>query len=225
MGIHDGHRQRIRDKYIKSDIKTFEDHEILELLLFYSVPYKDTNEIAHNLINHFGSLSGVFSASVSELTKVEGITQNSAVLISMIPKIMARATIKDISDISLDSVDALSAYCKSLFIGEVFETLKVICLDQKLKVLGCETISGGTTGTIEFSARKVIETAFKYKSDIIALAHNHPRGDISPSQADIAATNSLKTTLSAVGIKILDHIIVADGNALSMKSEGVLFDL
>lgn len=225
MGIHDGHRQRLRDKYANAGLERFEDHEVLELLLFYSIPYRDTNEIAHNLINHFGSIGGVFSASVNELTKVKGITQNSAVLISMIPKIMVRVKIKGASDIALDSVPTLTAYCKSLFLGEVVESLKVICLDQRLKVLGCETISGGTTGTIEFSARKIIETAFKYKSDIIALAHNHPRGETSPSQADIAATNSLKTTLSAVGIKLLDHIIVADGDALSMKGEGILFDL
>lgn len=225
MGIHDGHRQRLKERYVNEGLENFSDHEILELLLFYSIPQRDTNQIAHELINHFGSLGGVFTASVSDLTKIKDITQNTAVLITMIPKIIGKAKAEKISDLVLDNVDDLCKYCKSLFFFDRVEKLKIVCLDNKLRVIGVQTLSDGTAGRIKFDARQVVEVALKYKSDIIVLTHNHPRGDSMPSNSDVAATNSISTTLSAIGIKLLDHIIVSGDNARSMKNEGELFQI
>lgn len=225
MGVHDGHRNRLKERYNKEGLSNFQDHEVLELLLFYSIPQKDTNPIAHKLLEHFGSLGEVFNASVSELTKVDGITENSAVLISMIPKLMGKVKTKDYSKIPLDTADMLCKYCKNLFYSETTEKLRVVCLDNKLKVIGCEEVSSGTMGKIEFNARSIVEIAIKYRTDIVVLTHNHPRGASLPSNADLSATTSIKNILSSLGIKLLDHVIVGQNDVTSLKNDGFMFDL
>ena len=225
MGIHDGHRKRLRDRFRKEGLASFEDHNCLELLLFYSIPQKDTNPIAHKLLEHFGSLSNIFSATIEELCEVEGITENSAVLISMLPQLMKKVKVNDFSNAVVNSADVLCKYCKALFEGEVYEKIKVICLDNKLKVIGCDEIGSGTTGRLVFDLRKIVETAIKYKSDMIVIAHNHPKNNSLPSNADISATNMIKSTLQSLDMKLLDHIIVGEKDVTSLRDSGYMFDL
>ena len=225
MGLHDGHRKRLRERYRKEGLEHFEDHNCLELLLFYSIPQRDTNPIAHNLLSHFGSLTNVFSASVEELCKVEGITENSAVLISMIPKLMSKVDRTEFKQESMNSAKILCDYCKTLFYGETEERLKILCLDSKLRVVACEEVAKGTSGRIDFNIRSIIEIAFKHKTDVLVMTHNHPRTNSLPSNADLSATNRVKATLEGIGIKLLDHIIVGEKEVTSLKDGGFLFDL
>lgn len=225
MGVHDGHRKRLRERYKKEGLGGFADHEILELLLFYSIPQRDTNPIAHKLIAHFGNIKEVFLAPINELVKVDGITENSAVLISMLPKIMAITMERENLNTPLDSAKALGNFCRGLFYGDAVEKLKVICFDSKLKVVGYEQIADGTMGKLEYNVRSIVEVAIKYQVDIVAITHNHPRGSSMPSNADLAATTLIKNTLSSLGIKLIDHIIVGEDKTTSLKEDGFMFDL
>lgn len=222
--LNAGHRQRLKERFIKDGLEHFEPHNCLELLLFYSIPRRDTNKLAHSLINRFGSLSAVFSASIPELCEVEGISENSAVLITMIPQLMRKMK----TDISLghrlDSTNKVCKYCFDLYLGESVEKLRVICLNEKLEIISNEIISDGNTKSVTANARKIVETAFKNKSDSIILCHNHPGGSEFPSDSDISATRKIKLTLKGINIDLLDHIIVGREAAASMKDMGYLTD-
>ena len=223
--IHKGHRTRLKNRYIKEGLEHFEEHNCLELLLFYAVPRKDTNPIAHELIKKFGSINEVFNASIDELCKIEGITENSAILLTMIPKIVGYAGCTKITKQSLDTAEKLCDYCYSLFRGETKEKVRIICFDSKLQVVSAEEVESGTSNHVNINARTVIEIAIKNKSDLVVIAHNHPDGDEMPSGKDVVTTRILKETLENVNINLLDHIIVGQKHALSMKNSGYFCDL
>lgn len=222
MGVHDGHRARLREKFTEHGLETFNDVNALELLLFYSVPRKDTNELAHRLIQHFGSLSEVFNASVEELTEVQGISYNSAVLISLMPQLYKKAEISSISQMKKikNSRDA-GAYLLPRFLNERDEVLYMLCLDTKRDVICCREVARGTVNSIDVSARRVVETALKVKANSVIIAHNHPRGILMPSKEDENFTKELMRSLNVVGIKLEDHIIVADKNYVSLVDAGI----
>lgn len=222
--IHAGHRQRLRERFIKEGLENFEDHNCLELLLFYSLPRKDTNILAHRLIDHFGSLSAVFSANVSQLCQVEGISENSAVLISMIPQIMRKFKADPIKSVSMESTKLACEYCKNLYIGETQEKLRIFGLNDKLEMISNDVVAMGTTRNISLETRKIVEIALKNKTDLLMICHNHPNGSELPSDSDISATRRIKTTLRDINIELLDHIIVGSERAVSMKSMGYLTD-
>lgn len=224
-GIHDGHRKRMRQRYKNGGLKGFADHEVLELLLYYSVPQRDTNPIAHRLLDRFGTLKDVFCADIDRLTQVDGITENSAVLIRMIPEIMGRAKVSESRDIPLDSAEKLCEFCKNLFFGESVEVAKIICLDSKLRVVGCEDLGSGSNLKTVFNSRDAVKASFKYNADIVVLCHNHPGGSSRPSNADLSSTTLIKNTLSSLGIRLLDHIIVGSDSVVSLKNEGFIFDI
>jgi DNA repair protein RadC len=222
MGVHDGHRARLREKFTEYGLETFNDVNALELLLFYSVPRKDTNELAHRLIAHFGNLSEVFNASIEELTEVQGISYNSAVLISLMPQLYKKAEISSVSQMKKikNSRDA-GAYLLPRFLNERDEVLLLLCLDNKRDVICCREIARGTVNSIDVSGRRVVETALKVKANSVIIAHNHPRGILMPSREDESFTKELMRSLNVVGIKLEDHIIIADKNYVSLMDAGI----
>ena len=222
MGVHDGHRARLREKFTEYGLETFNDVNALELLLFYSVPRKDTNELAHRLIEHFGNLAEVFNASIEELTEVQGISYNSAVLISLMPQLYKKAEISSISQMKKikNSRDA-GAYLLPRFLNERDEVLLLLCLDNKRDVICCREIARGTVNSVDVSSRRVVETALKVKASSVIIAHNHPRGILMPSREDERFTKELMKSLSVIGITLEDHIIVADKNYVSLMDAGM----
>lgn len=224
-GIHDGHRGRMRNRYINEGLNNFAEHEVLELLLYYSVPQKDTNPIAHRLLDEFGSLNQVLSADILQLTKIDGVSENSAVLISLVSDIISKAKVTGVAGATLDSARKLCNFCTDLFFNETVECSKVICLDSRLKVVGWQEISRGTQIKTDFKVRDVVKTAFKFNCDIIVLAHNHPSGHCQPSDLDLSTTTLVKNTLSTLGINVLDHVIVGADRTISLKNEGFMFEL
>ena len=199
--VHKGHRERVRKKFIKTGFTGFADHEKLELLLFYSRPRIDTNAIAHNLIDKFKTIGGVFDADFDMLKEVDGVDEATAVLLKMIPALSKE-------------------YVKNQFLGENVENVRIACVDDKLRLVDCAVISEGTPGTVAVNIRKIVEFTYKNKCESIIIAHNHPNGDLIPSDEDIKATSDLFRTLKPVGIMLLDHIIVAGGQAISLKESG-----
>ena len=223
MGIHDGHRERLRERYKENGLKGFNDINALELLLFYALPRKDTNPLAHELLNWFGSLQAVFSASVEELKDVPGISDSSAILIKLVPDICKLARItetskgKGITDSSL-----ASGFLIPRFMFEESEKVIMLSLDSAKKVKACTDISSGVVNSVDLNIRLIVETALKNKASSVILAHNHPDGDTSPSREDRETTKRVRESLKLVDIPLVDHIIVSGNDYFSFCDAGYL---
>ncbi len=221
---HDGHRKRLKARFMKTGLDDFEPHNVLELLLFYGIPRKDTNPIAHRLINRFGSLSGVFDAGPEELMKVDGITENTAVLISMIPQ-LARKYLEDKTDAvnAISGFDDIGTYLMPKFVGRTVETIMLAALDNKNKIISCSIIAEGENDRASLSKRKVMEEAIRVGATRVVLAHNHPRGFAMPSKEDIHLTEEVYALLRTVEIELVDHIIFAEDDFVSLAASGIDF--
>jgi len=221
--MHQGHRDRVKARFINDGLSNFAPHNVLELLLFYSIPRKDTNKIAHNLIKHFGSLPNVMDADINELLKIDGITKNTATLIKLMPSFSAYY-LKDKGSINniLNSAEKMGEFLKPFYIDKTSECVCCICLDSKLKVIKAEILFEGSVNMVGITNRKVVEFAAINNATVVVLSHNHPNGVAIPSQADISSTVRLKEALKLIEVKLLDHIIVADGDFVSMRDSKII---
>ena len=221
--MHSGHRKRLKKRFLEEGLDSFEPHQVLELILFFSIPRKDTNETAHKLLERFGSLSGVFEAGVKELTDVEGIGENSAFLISMIPQLSRRYLNDKWRDKpELNSSSKAGEYAISLFAGRTYEVFYVICLDAQNRVNYAALVHEGTINEAPIYPRIIVETALRHKANSVILAHNHPGGSLNPSRGDIEATKVIKNALESISIKVVDHIIVCGERYVSFAERGLL---
>jgi len=220
--IHTGHREKMRDRFIHDKgFENFEDHQILELLLYYANPRGDTNPTAHALLDEFGSLKGVLEARPEQLMNVSGVGKQAAVLISMVvplTRVWNRCAM-EVPDRIGNSREAEN-YCLSILAGERTERFYVISLNAKCNVLGRRKISEGSLSEVSAYPRMVMETALNYNAHSVLLCHNHPGGTCAPSPEDISSTVQLQRLLNGVGILVLDHIIVAGNRTYSMIQHG-----
>lgn len=224
MGIHDGHREKMRRRFLSGGLEQFADHEALELLLYYAIPRRDTNPISHALIERYGSLSAVMAAPVEDLQKVDGIGEYAAILLKLAPRICAKARMEDANrqDLILNTADKAGAYLLERFDGERNEVLYQLCLDRKGKLLACRRLGEGNVGFATLDLRKVVEYTILSSASAVILAHNHPSGMALPSQEDYTATLKAKAALDTIGVVLTDHIIVADRDFVSMAESGYL---
>lgn len=222
MGIHDGHRARKKEQFLQTGLDSFADHEALELLLFYAIPRRDTNPTAHLLLQKFGSLEGVFNASVEELQSVEGVGESAAVLLSMVPAVMRRSMRAPVKEKILNSVERCGKYFLELLRHERREVLYQACLDAKGKLVVCKKLSEGTADSAAFSVRQVVENALVADASMVVLAHNHVSGVALPSESDCIVTRRVREALRAVDVQLMDHIIVSDGDFVSMNQSVLL---
>ncbi len=218
--VHKGRRERTRQKFLKSGFTGFADHEKLELLLFYAISVKDVNPLAHNLLTKFQTISGVFDASVEQLMQVDGIGENTAILIKLIPELSKEYFLSKNTRAALDSFDAVCDFFKTQFIGLENEVIKVACLDDNLRLIACEDIGEGTPGSVYIDIRKLVKFTYFHNSENIIIAHNHPNGEAVPSNDDLKTTADIFKKLKAVGIELVDHIVVAKGQATSIQQVG-----
>ena len=216
---HAGHREKLRRRFLSEGLQSFEPHNALELLLFYAIPQRDTNELAHTLIDTFGSLSDVFNAPYEELVKVKGISENSAALICLIPQLM-RMYARDLaSKKKLRGRSDINSYIYSQLASEMVEKVLFVCMDNNGCMLSCDCVSSGDIDFTAINTRGIISLCMRSSATTAILAHNHPRGSSAPSMADISATRQLRVALSGIGVTLLDHIIVSSDNAYSMRSD------
>ena len=223
--LHKDHRKRLKERFLAEGLDNFTDVQALELLLFYAIPQKDTNPLAHALKNHFGSLSRVLEADVEELKKVPGIGDHAATLLALVTQLARFYQVDCAQRVEiLTTLDACGAYLVPRFFGRTQETVFLLCLDAKCKVLCCKEIGEGSVNAASISVRKVVETALAAKATTVILAHNHPSGVAVPSMEDIQTTRRVAAALNAVEIHLADHIVVAEGDYVSMVQSGCRFD-
>lgn len=222
---HNGHRERFKMRYRKEGIDAFSPHEVLELILFYAIPRKDVNEVAHKLINTFGSISAVLDASVDNLVRYGGLSENAALLLHMMPDVF-RVYQKDqwIEKPALTNAYVAGKYACDLLIGAKSEQSYVICVDNSKAVLHFEKMSEGTQTQVAVYPRTVAEIAMKHKASGIFIVHNHPSGSLQPSWEDMVVTKDIHETLGRLGIIVIDHIIVAEDRFISMRQMDVFPD-
>lgn len=217
------HKQRLRERFIKEGLDGFHDYEVLELLLNYSLVRKDTKTIAKKLIEHFGSISDVMNAPVNELTKIEGVSGRTAVLLKMVKqssvymmkdKILRRYYVKSSQDVF--------SYLKYYYKGEKVETFLIIYLNTKNMIIGVEPLFRGTVNEAKVYMRTIVERSLQNGASAIIAVHNHPSGSPDFSQEDIRLTRKLKEALKLINVRLLDHIIIADNEMISMNDNKLI---
>lgn len=223
MGIHDGHRKRLKDVFINSGASGLSDVNILELLLFYSVPRINTNPIAHALLDRFNTLDRVFDASFDELCTVEGVGPSTAVLIKLVPAMKARSEMIRSGRIStISNTGEAKAFFQPRLAFETEEVFAIVCLDSLKRVICFRELSRGVVNSVNVDIRKLAEIALGCRSSTVIVAHNHPDSNASPSSEDISCTQQIKNAFDMLGIPLIDHIIVSRESILSFADLNIL---
>ena len=226
--IHAGHRERLRARYAESGADGFFDHELLQLLLTYAVPRKDTNGLAHLLLNHFGSLEQVFCADVEQLMSVDGIGQSTAVFLHLHGDLLQRLSLAKLADtrgrIKLNTPLSAAQYALARLHAQHYETVLAVCLNSRLEVIHVKTLQKGTLTEAPVYPRVIAETALLHHAHSIVLMHNHPSGNPAPSSEDAVTTEAVRAALSGIGVRLNDHLVVGGAFVYSF-SAGVCLDL
>ena len=222
MAIHDGHRERLKESFLEYGLAPMSDISALELLLFFAIPRRDTNELAHALLDAFGSLDGVFHASKEELESIPGIGEHAATLLILVPQIVKKSAVSKTREIvQICSTSDAGAYLTPRFQHEQDEIVLMLCLDARKSVICCCEMGRGVVNSVEASTRRIVEKALKVKASAVIIAHNHPSGFAIPSREDDAFTKAMYNALENVGIRFLDHIIVAGDDYVSLADTGM----
>lgn len=225
-GEHSGHRKRLDEKAKLLGFDVLEEHEQLEKLLFGVIPQGNTNPVAHRLLDHCGSLYGVLSAVPEELEKIPGVGHRTAQflhdllpLLGCVERCMLRENEKQHP--CLGTVEDRGSFAKSLFYGKLTECCYVVSLNKKKQAYRFDKISEGGAGETPIYVKEVVKLALRTNADSVMLVHNHPSGVLSPSRSDVEATQALSASLNIVGLSLLDHVIVACGEYISLKEIGI----
>ena len=216
---HDGHRDRLRNRFLnEGSFDNFEPHNILEMLLFHAIPRQDTNEIAHRLINEFGSLSGVFDAPFEELMKRGKLTKPTACLIkAVVPMTRAYYDDKYNRKQILYTTKDYANYLLDRYIGYSNEVLSIISMDNCGRVISYDIVSEGSINYVSADTRNIINILLRTGATSCVIAHNHPGNFAVPSTKDVMATRAIMVACAAIGVRMLDHIVIAANDCISMR--------
>lgn len=222
MSIHDGHRNRMKQRFLEDGLDRFDEVQALELLLFYCIPRQDTNELAHKLIDRFGSFANVLEAGYGELKKVPGVGDGAATFLPLLMETSRYYGVNKQKDQKiLHSVEDCGAYLVPYFHGRKNETVFMLCMDAKCKVLCCKEVGEGSVNSAAVPIRRIVQMALSANATSVILAHNHPSGLALPSGEDVQTTQNLAAALDAVEILLVDHIIVSDDDYVSLVQSGL----
>lgn len=221
--VHAGHRQRQKMKYLEYGLENFTDVEALELLLYYAIPRQDTNVLAHRLMDRFGSYRAVLEADSRELMAVPGIKENSAVLLTLVRAMNRRYTSQGrFIGTQLTNAEQAGAYLRQFFDWETVEKVVMLSLNGAQHVLANHELAEGTPDQVQLPIRTLADFALRDKAVGVILAHNHLDHNALPSNADIISTRLLSQALQPLGIRLLDHIVIADTDFVSILESGGL---
>lgn len=218
----EGHRKRLRNRYLNGGIRGFSQRDTLELLLTYAVPRKDTKEIAHRLLEKFGSLQSVLKQPPSMLQMVEGIGPAASVLINMVTSITAMSLKPGKGTEIMDSPSKVKKYLETMMGTLRKEILIALLLDSSNRLISECILEFGTVDRASVHPRNLLEKVIATGATAVILVHNHPGGAKKASQEDINLTRRLSDLGKSLGFRVLDHMIVADGETLSLREEGLL---
>lgn len=222
-GEHAGHRQRMRERFLTGGLDSFADHEVLELMLFYAIPQRNVNPLAHRLLERFGTLHAVLEAPVSELTKVEGVGEYAALLLSLFSHAARRMELsRENTGKLICNHGRAEKHAMRLLQGLRTEHFYAICLDGKMRLIADELIARGSLDEVQAYPRVVAEAVLRHNAHSVVLCHNHPGGSPIPSMQDVEVTRHLAALLTSLGVSMADHIIVAGREALSMVDCGLI---
>lgn len=221
--VHAGHRKRVRKRFLEEGPDSFADHELLELLLFGCVPQGNTNVIAHELLNEYGSLANVIAANPKDLQLKKGVGEGGAVYLSAQNELYRRCTMDKIEKKPVfTSSEAAGEYCIQLLSFVPNERYYVLCLDSGNRLIHAARVAEGTVNQVVVQPRKVVEAALRNKAVSVILAHNHPGGTKHPSQQDLESTTAIVKALSALEISVSDHFIVTINEYFSFSEHGMI---
>ncbi len=211
----------MRKNALEQGVGGLEDHKLLELLLFYSIPREDTNELAHRLLNAFGSFDNIISAPPKALMKIEGVGPNTALMLNTVGEVFVRiAKSRHCKKSCYRSTEDLKKLCRSQLENEKTEKLILLCLDGSKRLKKQQVISEGDSLSVEIDMLKTVETVIDCNAAYAVLAHNHPENDENPSASDVDTTRNVALTLRKLGFKLIDHIIVGEmGGVYSMYED------
>lgn len=216
--MHSGHRQKLRNRFVKEGIENFEDHNVLELLLFSVIPRKDTNPIAHRLIERFGSFYEVLEAEYDELIQVEGVGEQVAAFLILLPQMFKRYNKQRMEAEGIYGKEEICDYIANHFVGDTVEKVTITLLDNRFRMIATEYISEGSVNFSAIDIRKLLEYTIKHNATQAIIAHNHPRGLALPSQADLSATVHIREILALINVELVDHVIVAPDDYICLSN-------
>lgn len=225
--IHAGHRNRLKEEIVSADITELRPPvKLLEMLLFYGVPQKDTAPMAHELIKTFGSFAGVLEADVDDIVKVSGITKNAASLIKlMLPVLRTYVLEKYTFSNTLKSHSEIGDFLFAKYFAIEKECLSLLCLNHLGQVLSFEIVMTGSVDSVGLSIRDIVSKVIKSNATAAVIAHNHPSGVALPSLQDVAATRELKHALKSISVQLIDHIIISSEDYVSMALSNEFSDI
>lgn len=225
QNLHAGHRERLRAQYLNTGAASFTDHQLLEFLLTFTIPRKNTNELAHRLLNSFGSLENIFFSDERQLMSVAGIGEVSACFLRLMGDVHRRIQIRTLEDngkLYLNMPLNGARYAFALLSKEPYENVYLISLNKNNVVINTCRIASGTLTTTPIYPRLVAEAALASRAHSVILAHNHPSGDPTPSQDDMDVTELIAKTLRGLDIALFDHIIVGRNSVYSLKAGDIV---
>lgn len=214
---HSGHRERLRRRFIDNGLDGFEEHQALELYLFYAIPRRDTNPLAHRLLERYRNIGGVCDAPIDELERDFGLSESAAALLKLLPEMSRLYNESKLSDTNFIDPETVGEMIARRFIGRTSEAVALLLGSAKGKILYFDIVAKGSVSSSDFPLRRIVDLAIRHNARTAYIAHNHPSGSLLPSRADIDVTKLLDSTLSSVGVHLLDHFIVADNEYASLR--------
>ncbi len=221
MGLHEGHRRRLIGRFLDEGLERFEPHQVLELLLFYAIPRKDTNELAHTLMNTFGSVRAVLDAPYERLLEVPGIGEHAASMIKLIPELLRVYDSEGDDGLYITSADMAARILGARFLGRREELVYALFTDATARCIGVELLHRGSVNATEVSVRALVSRAMACGAVGVLLAHNHPGGMALPSQEDVDTTLRMIAALRMVDIQLMDHLVFGGRDYVSMRQSGM----
>ena len=223
---NNGHRARLRERMMKEGLNAFQDHEVLELLLFQYLPYKDTNKIAHKLLNKFGGFDGVLDADPDQLMTVEGISKVTACNLAVLKEVFARYRRSSVQKVNLGSIEAIIKYAHTMVEDATREKVVVVYLDHATNFKYSEEFTSGKVDKVNVDAKQIVSTALRVNAGGVILFHCHVNGVCKPSIADKEFTKQLFVALASVEVVLLEHIIFnGSEDYFSFFKEGLIKEL
>lgn len=222
--VHADHRSRMKQSYKAVGMNGFSEIEKLEFLLFFAIPFKDTNPLAHKLLDEFKSINGVINADYNVLSKIDGVGEHTAIFLNYLHELITYYC-NHANDVTvLDSNTKAQSFCKNLFVGKQKEEMCVICLNSAKEVVNYNFIARGTVDSVYVSMKDVIRYVWDNNCEQVILAHNHPAGTPLPSDEDLSWTYAVMDKFKDSKIEVVDHIIVSPNGTYSMATTGYIND-